>query len=154
MSLDIWLLVVHILGAMVWVGGGVMLTLIGVRARSSSDPNAMGEFARVVPYVGPRVLGPAVVVLLVTGVLMVLRSAAWNFSQVWVLLALGLFVLAFVIGAIYLSRVGIEMARVAGGDGVAIAKGAALLNRWLLGYGAILLLLLVAVWDMVFKPGL
>jgi hypothetical protein len=29
-----------------------------------------------------------------------------------------------------------------------------LLDQWLLGYGMVLVVLLVAVWDMVFKPGL
>jgi hypothetical protein len=29
-----------------------------------------------------------------------------------------------------------------------------LLDQWLLGYGVVLVVLLVAVWDMVFKPGL
>jgi hypothetical protein len=28
-----------------------------------------------------------------------------------------------------------------------------LLNRWLAGYGFVLALLLMALWDMVFKPG-
>ena len=34
MSLDSWLHLVHVLSAMVWVGGGLMLSLIGARARS------------------------------------------------------------------------------------------------------------------------
>jgi hypothetical protein len=29
-----------------------------------------------------------------------------------------------------------------------------LLDQWLLSYGVVLVVLLVAVWDMVFKPGL
>ena len=31
--------------------------------------------------------------------------------------------------------------------------GARLLNRWLAGYSIVLAVLLIAVWDMVFKPG-
>jgi len=30
----------------------------------------------------------------------------------------------------------------------------ALLDRWIAGYGAVLVILTVGVWDMVFKPGL
>jgi hypothetical protein len=29
-----------------------------------------------------------------------------------------------------------------------------LLDRWILGYRVVLVVLVVAVWDMVFKPGL
>ena len=146
-----WLKFLHIVGAMVWLGGGTTLILVGLRARRSSDPNAIREFARVAPYVGIRLLGPAWIVVLITGVWMVLVSAAWKFSQPWVLLALGLFGLAFLIGAVYMSRVGTQLQRMA--NSTEIGDGAALVGRWIVGYGLVLAALLVAVWDMVFKPG-
>lgn len=152
MSWTAWLRFAHVLAAMVWVGGGLMLSLVAVRARSSPDPRAIAEFARTLPYVGLRVLMPAVLVVLVSGVWLVLASAAWQLTQFWVLLALGLFALAFLIGAIYLSRIGIALERAAGRGGET-TQAAALLNRWLLAYGIVLAVLLVAVWDMVFKPG-
>jgi uncharacterized membrane protein len=152
-----WLLFVHVLSAMVWFGGGLTLMVVGFRARSSSQTEAIASFARTLPYVGLRVLMPSVVVLLVTGVWQVLASSAWSFSQLWVRVALGLFILAFLVGAVYLSRVGIELARATADNGPAgqtAARYIALLNRWLIGYVVVLGLLLVAVWDMVFKPGL
>jgi uncharacterized membrane protein len=147
-----WLQFTHVVGAMVWLGGGVTLLLMAVRARCSPDPKTLAQFARTLPYVGLRALTPAVVVLLVTGVAMILAGAGWSFSQFWVQLALGLFALAFLIGAIYMSRVGIALERTtaAGEPG---ANAAELLTRWIIGYGVILVVLLVAVWDMVFKPG-
>jgi uncharacterized membrane protein len=154
MSLDSWLHLVHVLAAIVWVGGGLMLSLVGFRARSSANPGAIGDFARTLPYVGLRVLMPSVVVVLVTGVWQVLASSEWKLSQLWVILALGLFGLAFLIGAVYLSRVGIALERAVGGDGRDPKDPVALLDRWLIGYGAVLLVLVVAVWDMVVKPGL
>lgn len=149
-----WIHLVHVLSAMVWVGGGLTMLLIGARARSSSNPSTIGEFAQTLPYVGPRVLTPSVVLVLVTGVWMVLGNAAWNFSQFWVLLALVLFALAFLVGAIYLSRVGIQLQRAASAEGAGKTEAVSLVNRWLLGYGVVLAALLVAAWDMVFKPGL
>ena len=67
------------------------------------------------------------------------------------LLAIGLFVLAFLIGAVYMGRVGMQLQRI-GAQNATEAK--ALLGRWIWGYRAILLVLLIAVWDMIFKPGL
>ncbi len=148
-----WLLFVHVLSAMVWLGGGLTLMLAGFRARSSARPEAVAEFAGTVPFVGLRVLMPSVIVLLVTGIWQVLASSAWSFSQLWVRLALGLFILAFLVGAVYLSRVGIGLAR-ATADNRHASEGTALLNRWLVGYVVVLALLVVAVWDMIFKPGL
>jgi len=57
------------------------------------------------------------------------------------------------VGAVYLSRVGIGLAR-ATADNRLASEGTALLNRWLVGYVVVLALLVVAVWDMIFKPGL
>jgi uncharacterized membrane protein len=154
MSLDNWLHLVHVLSAMVWVGGGLMLSLIAVRVRSSSDPRAIADFARLLPFVGIRVLMPAVILVLLTGVGLVLADSEFRFSQLWVLLALALFAVAFLIGAVYLSRVAIQLDRAIAEPAQTGAGAAALLNRWLAGYWAVLAVLLVAVWDMVFKPGL
>lgn len=84
-----------------------MLLLIAAYTRSSSDPYAFRQFAQVLPYAGLRGLTPAVVVLLITGAWMVLGGVGWSFSQLWVQLALGLFALAFLVGALYMSRLGI-----------------------------------------------
>src|SRR5438067_9487121 len=139
-----WLLFVHVLSAMVWLGGGLTLMVAGLRVRSSSRPEAVAEFAGMVPFVGLRILMPAVVVLLVTGVWQVLASSAWSFSQLWVRLALGLFILAFLVGAIYLSRVGIGLDR-ATADNRPAGEAAALLHRWLGGFDVVLGLLDLAV---------
>jgi uncharacterized membrane protein len=154
MNLNSWLHFVHVVAAMVWVGGGLMLSIVGFRARSRSRPEAIGDFARALPYVGVRVLMPSVVLVLVTGVWQVLASSAWKFTQLWVILALGLFGVAFLIGAVYLSGVGIALARAGSDDGPGREDAIALLNRWLAGYIVVLVVLLVIVWDMVFKPGL
>ena len=153
MSLDSWLHLVHVLSAMVWVGGGLMLSLIAVRVRSSSDPRAIADFARLLPFVGIRVMMPSVILVLLTGVGLVLADSEFHFSQFWVLLALALFAVAFLIGAVYLSRVAIQLDRAIAEPAQAGAGAAALLNHWLVGYSAVLAVLLVAVWDMVFKPG-
>jgi uncharacterized membrane protein len=147
-----WLKFLHILGAIVWLGGGTTLLAVGARARRSADANTLAEFARLLRYIGIRLLGPGGIVVLITGVWMVLASAAWNFSQLWVLLALGLFAVAFLIGAVYLSRVGLELERTV--EASRSAESVALVGRWILAYGLIVAVLLVAVWDMVFKPAL
>jgi uncharacterized membrane protein len=46
MSLEPWLHFIHILGAIIWVGGGTMLCLIGIRARQIKDAHLIGDFAK------------------------------------------------------------------------------------------------------------
>lgn len=144
------LLFVHVLAAMTWVGGGLTLSLMGARARGS--PTSAADFAKFLPYVGIRVLMPAVLLVLLSGVAMVLLDAQWSFRQAWVLLALALFAVAFLVGAVYLSRVGIAMERAAEPNPSGASELPQLLNRWLLGYVLVLAVLVAAVADMVFKP--
>ena len=150
-----WLLFVHILAAMVWLGGGLTLLIVGLRAGASSRPEAIAEFAGAVPYVGLRVLMPSVVLLLVTGVWQVLASSAFDALRGRLGAdALVLFAIAFLVGAVYMSRVGIALARAGANAATNRASASAALNRWLAGYVVVLIVLLLAVWDMIFKPGL
>ena len=130
-----------------------MLSLIGARDRKSEDPRLIGEFVRTLSYVGLRVLTPAVLALILTGLWLVATGSEWKFTQLWVLLGLGSFITAFLIGAIYLSRIAIQLDRVATSADLNAKAARDLLGRWILGY-QIILILLFAVWDMVFKPGL
>jgi uncharacterized membrane protein len=147
-----WLLFTHILGAVVWVGGGLMLSVIGLRARRSGNVGIIRDFAQTLAYVGLRLFMPAVLVLGVTGVWMVLAGDG-NFGQLWVLFAVGGFALALAIGVGYLSGVAVELERVASEANASLAVVGDLLGRWMAGWGIVLLVLAFTVWDMVFKPG-
>jgi len=152
-TLDPWLLLVHIAGAIVWIGGGLMLSIMGARVRQSDNPAVIGEFARTLSFVGLRLFMPAVVLVLITGVWLVLISSEFTITQLWVLLALAAFVLAFLIGGVYLSRSAIQLERAATqSNDLAAAREA--LSRWLTGYVAVLVILALALIDMVFKPGI
>jgi hypothetical protein len=112
----------------------------------------VARFLGSLRIVGPAVLAPGPLVLLVTGIWSVTRSDAWAFGQTWVWLALVLLGAAFVFGAAVQSRVAINAQRAAAAGEQ--DEAARLLGRWALGSLLILVLLLVATWDMVFKPGL
>jgi uncharacterized membrane protein len=147
-----WLLFAHVLAAMVWVGGLVMLVVVGMRTRGSGDPDSVARFVRSLRVLGPTVLAPSAVLLLVFGIWMVADSVAWDFGQTWVRVGLTLLIASVLVGAVYLSRTGIAAERAVGaGDSQEAARQ---LGRWALGIGVILVLLVAATWDMVVKPGL
>jgi uncharacterized membrane protein len=152
MDVEPWLHFFHIGGAIVWVGGGVMLSIFGARAQRAGNLVVIGEFAGMLSYVGLRIFMPAVVVVLVTGVWIVVVQSR-EFTDLWVVLALVAFAAAFLIGAIYLSRNAIALDRAVKGstpDSTAVSE---ILGRWIVGYWVVLAILVFAVWDMVFKPG-
>jgi uncharacterized membrane protein len=147
-----WLLFLHVLAAMVWVGGGVMLAVLAARVVRDPDPGAVGRFTGSLRVLGPLVLAPATVAVLGLGIWLVVDSEAWDFGQLWVQLGLGLFVAAFLVGAVWQSRSALAATRAAGREDDAQARRQ--LRRWLAGYWLIVALLAVAVWDMTTKPGL
>src|SRR5215217_1562531 len=147
-----YLLLLHILAGMVWVGGGVLLAALASRALRDPDPGAVARFIGNLRVIGPLVLAPATVAVVGFGVWLVLDSAAWGFGQFWIQLALALFAAAFLVDAVHQSRAAIKAERaVDDGDHEEALRQ---LARWSWGYRLIVLLLVVAAWDMVFKPGL
>jgi uncharacterized membrane protein len=151
MEWEPWLHFAHIAGAVVWVGGGLTLSLVGLRARRSQDIAVIAQFAPTFSFLGLRVFTPAVVIVLLSGIAIVLTDFSGDFTQPWIALALLAFGLAFLIGALYLSRAAIRLERSAEGGDLAAASEA--LGNWLVGYGVVLVILVFALWDMVFKPG-
>ena len=147
-----WLLLGHIIAAMVWLGGGVVLAVLAVATLRSGDGPAVARFVAGLRVIGPAVLAPATIATLGVGIWLVLDSAAWDFGQAWVLLALALFAAAVVVGAGHQGRAAINAQRAIDRDDHAEARRQ--LARWTWGYGVVVSLLLVIAWDMVFKPGL
>src|SRR6266571_4000447 len=135
-SAQTWLHLVHVLSAMVWLGGGVILSAIGLRARRSADAKRLAEFAKTLSGVGLTVVMPSVILVLVTGIAMVATDSEFSFGQLWVRLALGLFAAAFLVGAVYLSRAAIQLDRAASSG--ALATAADHLGRWIAGYAVVL----------------
>jgi uncharacterized membrane protein len=147
-----WLLLLHILGASVWLGGLVALLALATRVLRSGDRDGVARFVGSLRFVGPVALAPSAALVLIVGIWMVLDETAWEFGQTWIWLALVVFAAAFAVGAVFLSRaaIGAERAVAAGDD----AQAALMLRHWSWGIGTIVALLTVAMWDMVFKPGI
>ena len=151
-TLYTWLLFAHVLAATIWVGGAIVIAVLVSSVIREGDPAAVARFSATLRTVGPFLLAPATVATVGFGVWMVVQSAAWDFSQRWVQLGLGLFAAAFLIGAAHQSRAAIRAERSAA-DGRA-EDALRHLKRWAWGYAFIIALLLAALRDMTAKPGL
>jgi uncharacterized membrane protein len=151
-SFDDWLHLLHIVASMIWVGGLITLSALSIQIRRVHEPEPIARFLGSLRVLGPAVLAPGPLLLLATGIWSVARDDAWGFGQTWVWLALVLLGAALVFGAALQSRVAISAQRAAeAGEG---REAERLLARWTWGSLVILALVLVATWDMVFKPGL
>jgi len=147
-----WLMLLHVLAAMIWLGGTVALSALATHLVRHRDRVVITRFVASLRVIGPLVFAPAALGVVGFGIWLVLDTDAWNFGQTWVWLALALFTAAVLVGAVFQSRAAIGAQRAAdeGND----AEAARQLARWAWGSRAILVLLVVATWDMVIKPGL
>ena len=145
------LVYLHILSGVVWVGGAVYAQAIAIRVSRSDDPTELPKMAAHLAVLGNRVFLPAAVLIIVTGVAMTLQ--AWSFGQLWIALAVALWVLSAALGGIY---VGPRIARVGqlfDAEGPTSAAARSLLERLFLVSRLELVSFLVIIGLMVFKPG-
>jgi uncharacterized membrane protein len=100
MTLYEFLLFVHVLAAVIWVGGNISLHFIAHRAISSGDPTRMAAFAKDAEWIGTRLYVPAALVLVGAGVWMVL-DAELGFGRGWIMAGIGGLTFSLLLGMLF-----------------------------------------------------
>jgi uncharacterized membrane protein len=146
------LLFVHVLAAVVWIGGALSLQLLAIRAERSPDGGRVANIATEAEWVGSRIFLPASIVLLLAGIGLTLEGD-WGFTTLWVLLGLIAYGLSALSGSLFLGpesgRIGKMIAEVGPQDPEVIAR----IKRIFLVSRIELVVLLFIVFDMTVKPG-
>jgi uncharacterized membrane protein len=146
-------LTVHILAAIVWVGGATATQVFAVRAQASRDPERMAEFARDAEFIGTRLFAPSSVVLLIFGLLLV-HEGSWSLGSDWLVFALIVFAASFLVGIAFLRPESGRIARAIEQHGAASPEARRRIDRIFLISRIELLFLVLVVVDMVTKPGM
>jgi uncharacterized membrane protein len=144
-----WLMVVHILAAMTWLGG--LVAAVALAAAAARQPAALGGFVTSLNRIAPFLFGVPAGVVVLFGILMVVDSSAWGFDQAWIQIAMLLLVASAGLGAT-VARGAMESAQHALDRGDE-AMAARQLHRWSWAIRGVLVLLVLATCDMVLKPG-
>ncbi len=147
-----WLKSIHVLAAVIWVGGACTLQVLAILANRSTEPGELAAFARNASWVGERVFVPASLVLVVFGAWTV-HEGGWSYSQTWLWLGLLVFAASFLVGAGFLGPEGKRIARAIEQGGPGSPEARMRINRIFLVSRIELLFLLLIVLDMVIKPG-
>jgi len=153
MSTYEFLLFGHLLAAIAWVGGGLMVQMFYVRARVAG-PAAVGRFAKDVEWIGMRFTTPAAALVVVFGVLLVIDSDFYEFSQFWITAALVMFAASFITGVTFLGPESGRIGKMVEERGADDPDAQARIARILVVSRIELTLLVLIVLDMVLKPGL
>jgi uncharacterized membrane protein len=91
------LLFAHILAAAVWVGGGIVLLVLGTRLARVSDHAGLKSVFDQSSWLSQRIFTPVALLVLLLGILLVLEGP-WSFGDLWVVLGLVGFALTFLTG--------------------------------------------------------
>jgi uncharacterized membrane protein len=153
MSYYEFLLFGHLLAAMAWVGGDLMLQMFYLRARAAGPERVMG-FARDVEWIGLRVLNPVALLVVIFGVLLVIEVDGYEFSQFWISAALAMFLASFITGAGFLGPETGRVSKLGEERGPTDPEVQRRIARIALVSRIELVLLVLIVLDMVLKPGL
>ena len=144
-------LLLHIAGAVVWLGGGLLLTLQAMRAERAASPERMRDLFADVDALGNRVFVPASLLVLVFGVLMVV-DGPWGFGELWIALALGGFAATFLNGVLFMEPASGALKRRIDADGGMSPDALTAARRVLIISRADLVILFAILSVMVIKP--
>ncbi len=139
------LLILHILGAAAWIGGG----LYGWFSYSRLAKAGAGSGLRAVAGAADRYFGPAAVLTLLSGIALVWTQDAWGWSDTFVLVGIGVFVFSAAWQPLVASKVEERFLDAVDGQGDLVSASRSV-N---LTMAVDLAVLLVALWAMVVKLG-
>jgi|tagenome__1003787_1003787.scaffolds.fasta_scaffold20191860_2 uncharacterized membrane protein len=148
-----WLLTVHILAAVIWVGGAFALQMMAIRVVRDPNPARLADFARDVEVVGMRVFLPASLVLLAFGFWLV-HEGNWSLSEGWLTFGLIVIAISIVTGAGFLGPESGRIAKIIDAEGPASPEARRRISRIFLVSRIELILLLLTVVAMAAKPGM
>ena len=78
---------IHVMFAVVWVGGGVSIMINGIRAQRTSDPRSIVTVAQQAAFLGEKIFAPAGLVVFLMGIAMMINTN-WGWSHFWIVLGL------------------------------------------------------------------
>jgi uncharacterized membrane protein len=141
----------HVLMAIVWIGGALMIQLFSFRILRDSDPRRIAEFTRDVEFIASRTFIPASLILVILGFVL-MHQGGWDW-QFWAVFAIVVWALSFVAGAVFLGpesgRIGKLIEERSGVDADIQSR----IERILLFSRVDMILIALIALDMVLKPG-
>jgi uncharacterized membrane protein len=142
---------VHVTFAMVWIGGGLLLTILAIIAEQKNDADEIAIVARQAAFVGERIFAPAGLIVFLMGVAMMLNTD-WGWGKFWVVAGLIGYATTFTTGIGVLSPLTKRVHTSIEANGATHPETIALIRRTMLIVRFDVALLLLVVADMITKP--
>ena len=143
------LLFLHIMLVIVWVGGGIAAQIFVRRARNA-PPEAMASIGQTTEWIGSKVFGPASGLVFVLGVVMTFMYEYW--SEPWIWIAIAGFAASSIVGGVMISKQAKALTQLVESGGPTAPGVAEGQQRLLMLANIDLVILIVVIWDMTYKP--
>ncbi|MEI9404912.1 DUF2269 family protein [Mesorhizobium argentiipisi] len=141
----------HVVSAILWVGGGFVLFLLGVLAERAGNIEDKLQAMRASGQLGSKFFAPMSMLTLVFGLIM---CGFWvGFTELWIVIGLVGYATTFSIGMLIFKPTGERIGAMIAKDGVTpsvLAIGQRMMKWARLDYAV----MLVIIADMVLKPSL
>lgn len=145
------LLALHIVAAVLWVGGAVMLAILALVAERTKDDAGILAVGKQAEWLGLRIFTPASFIVLGLGIALV-EKGNWDWGSFWVLAALIGWVTSAAIGIFFLSPEAKRLNALAAEHGMDHPETKARLKRILTIARFDVAVLVLIVIDMAAKP--
>jgi uncharacterized membrane protein len=142
---------IHVIAAVIWIGGGALLTILGGLAERKNDPVELATIARQAATVGEKLFAPAGLVVVAMGIAMMVNTN-WGWGRFWVIAGLVGYAITFVTGIAVLSPLAKKVTALVEKKGPNDPETTAQIKKILLIARVDVMLLLLVVVDMVTKP--
>jgi len=142
---------IHVIAAVVWIGGGALLTILGLAAERKNDPVEMATVARQAATVGEKLFAPAGLVVVAMGIAMMVNTN-WGWGRFWVVAGLVGYAITFVTGVGVLAPLAKRVTALVEEKGATHPETTAQIKKILMIARIDVALLLLVVLDMVTKP--
>ena len=142
---------VHVLFVVIWIGGGALLTVFGIRAERSLDWDQGTQIAKMAAFAGERIFAPSGLIVVLMGIAMVL-NAHIGFGHFWIIFGLLGFLTTFLLGVGVLSPMAKKLNALIQEKGTEAPETQEAMTKILLVARADMAMLLLVIVDMVTKP--
>jgi uncharacterized membrane protein len=142
---------VHVLGAVIWVGGGVTIMIHAIRGQRASKPEDIVTVAKQAAFMGEKVFAPVGLVTFLMGIAMMINTS-WGWGHFWIVAGLIGYASTFIVGIAILSPMAKKIDESAEKNGPTHPETIALIERILFIARVDVAVLMVVVLDMVTKP--
>lgn len=142
----------HIVGAIVWIGGVIAVNIISVRIAREKEASALAALSRQSRFYGTAIIGPAAGLTLIAGIIMIAVSGLG--APLWVIWGFTAILVSMGLGATLIRRLGDELSQAAATASAGDPHVLGLQQRLTTLNIINVLVLLSAVWAMVFKPAM